>query len=103
MLDFLSHVLIALGSASVLVGSIGVNRLPDFYTRSHASGKPDTLGLILVMTGLSFHDGFDLNTLKLLLIVALVALANPAATHALGRAAVANREIPWLGRKDTTR
>ena len=103
MLEVVSHVLVALGALSVLVGSIGVNRLPDFYTRSHASGKPDTLGLILVMTGLAFHDGVDLNTLKLLLVVALVALANPAATHALGRSAVTNRLMPWLGRKDATR
>ena len=103
MLDVLSHALVALGAFSVLVGSIGVNRLPDFYTRSHASGKPDTLGLILVMTGLAFREGFDLNTIKLLLIVVLVALANPAATHALGRSAVTNRLMPWLGRKDEAR
>lgn len=96
MLELLSHVLIGLGAVSLLIGSVGVNRLPDFYTRSHAAGKPDTLGLILTMTGLSFHQGIDLNTAKLLLIVVLVALANPAATHALGRAAVLTRQMPWL-------
>jgi multisubunit Na+/H+ antiporter MnhG subunit len=53
---------------------------------------------MLVMTGLAFYDGVDLNTAKLLLIVVLVAVANPAAAHALGRAAVLNRETPWLRR-----
>ena len=99
MLDILSHVLIALGTISVLVGSIGVNRLPDFFTRSHASGKPDTLGLMLVMTGLAFHEGVDLNTVKLLAIVVIVAVANPAATHAIGRAAILSRQVPWLRRE----
>ena len=96
MLELLSHVLIGLGALSVLIGSIGVNRLPDFYTRSHAAGKPDTLGLILTMVGLSVHEGLDLNTARLLLIVVLVAIANPAAAHALGRAAVFNQQVPWL-------
>lgn len=96
MLEILSHVLIALGTFSLLVASIGVNRLPDFYTRSHAASKPDTLGLILTMLGLSVHEGIDLNTAKLLMIVVFVALANPAATHALGRAAMLNKQIPWL-------
>ena len=96
MLELLSHVLIGLGALSLLIGSIGVNRLPDFYTRSHASGKPDTLGLILTMTGLSVHEGLDLITARLLLIVVLVAIAHPAATHSLGRAAIFNRQVPWL-------
>lgn len=99
MLDVVSHVLIALGTLSVLVGSIGVNRLPDFFTRSHASGKPDTLGLMLVMTGLAFREGIDLNTVKLLAIVVIVAVANPAATHAIGRAAILGRQVPWLRRE----
>ncbi len=96
MLEILSHVLVALGAGSLLIASIGVNRLPDFFTRSHAASKPDTLGLILTMLGLSVHEGLDLNTIKLLLIVVLVAIANPVATHALGRAAISNRQIPWL-------
>lgn len=96
MLEILSHVLVALGAGSLLVASIGVNRLPDFFTRSHAASKPDTLGLILTMLGLSVREGLDLNTIKLLMIVALVAIANPVATHALGRAAILNKQIPWL-------
>lgn len=103
MLDVLSHVLVALGSVSVLIGSIGVNRLPDFFTRSHASGKLDTLGLMLVMTGLAFREGIDLNTVKLLAVVVIVAVANPTATHALGRAAILNRQMPWLRREESER
>jgi multicomponent Na+:H+ antiporter subunit G len=71
----------------LLVGSIGLIRLPDFYSRSHATGKADTLGILLIIVGLVFYEGFTLNSAKLLIIFTFVALTNPTATHALARAA----------------
>ena len=35
-------VLVAAGAFFLLVGSIGVVRLPDFYTRIHAVGKSES-------------------------------------------------------------
>lgn len=103
MLEWISHVLIALGALALLVGSVGVIRLPDFFTRSHASSKPDTVGLILTMAGLALREGTDLNPAKLLTVVLLVAVAGPAATHALGRAAVLRNRVPWLRRDGAAR
>jgi multicomponent Na+:H+ antiporter subunit G len=40
-------------------------------------------------------EGFSLTSLKLLLVVAFVSLANPTATHALGRAAVRSGLRAW--------
>ena len=40
------------GLVFVLSGSIGVLRLPDFYTRLHAAGMTDTMGAELVIAGL---------------------------------------------------
>ncbi|MAE70121.1 MAG: cation:proton antiporter [Gemmatimonadetes bacterium] len=91
----LGLVLLFAGACFVLIGSIGVIRLPDFYTRAHAASKPDTLGLVLSMAGLAIIQGGDLSSIKLLLIVAFVAIANPAATHALGRSAVRSGLEPW--------
>ncbi len=82
------------GTALLFIGAVGVNRLPDFYTRSHAATKPDTLGLIALMLGLALYDGFTLSSIKMLLIILFVALANPVATHALGRAAIRNGLLP---------
>lgn len=87
------------GVVFALIGSIGVVRLPDFYSRTHASSKLDTLALGLVMIGLAILNGFDLNSAKLLLILLFVSVANPAAAHALGRAAVRSGLAPWT-RKD---
>ncbi len=71
----------------ILAGVIGVLRLPDFYCRLHAMGKCDTLGVALLLGALAFAEGVSLVSVKILLIVVFVALANPTATHALGRAA----------------
>jgi len=91
---YLAKALMVIGTALLFVAAIGVNRLPDFYTRAHAATKPDTLGLISLMLGLSIYHGFDLSSVKMLLIVVFVALANPAATHALGKAAIHNGLLP---------
>lgn len=96
IVDIASRVLICAGAAFLLIGSVGVNRLPDFYSRAHAASKPDTLGLIFGMLGLALYDGLDLNSAKLLLIILIAAIGNPTATHALGRAAIRTGLVPWM-------
>lgn len=51
--NILTIVLVLGGTIFMLVGSIGLNRLPDFYTRAHASGKVDTLGILMFVSGLA--------------------------------------------------
>lgn len=70
------------------VASLGVLRLPDFYTRLHAVGKAETLGVLLTLTGLVVWEGLTLTTLKLLFVAAFFFLTNPTATHAIARAAL---------------
>ena len=86
-MNMLCLILIILGVFFLAVSSIGVLRLPDFYTRSHAASKADTLGVSLVIIGLAWHLGFDLNSFKLLLIPLFMGLANPVAAHAMVHAA----------------
>ena len=45
--------LVTLGVIFSVIGSIGVIRFPDFYSRAHAASKPDTLGLMLTVFGLA--------------------------------------------------
>ncbi len=87
--------MLVLGFGFVLAGVIGILRLPDFYCRLHAMGKCDTLGVALMLGGVAVLEGFSLTSLKLLLVVAFVSLANPTATHALGRAAVRSGLRAW--------
>lgn len=96
LLHVLALVVLTAGSFFLLVGSIGLVRFPDFYTRCHATGKSDTLGVMLVILGFILIEGLTLNSAKLLIILAFVGLTNPTATHALARAAFRFGLKPWF-------
>ena len=91
-------VLVLTGIMFMLVGSIGILRLPDFFSRSHATSKSDTLGILFVISGLVVYEGFTQSGLKLILIILFIALSNPIGTHALARSAVRRGLKPLLGR-----
>jgi len=100
ILDWIGRILLGGGVVFLLLGSVGVLRLPDFYTRAHAASKPDTLGIVLCMSGLAILEGATINSAKLMLILVFVTLANPAAIHALGRAALRSGLRPWTRSSD---
>ncbi|MBI4536227.1 MAG: monovalent cation/H(+) antiporter subunit G [Ignavibacteriae bacterium] len=86
--DLIAVLMIGAGAFFMLVASIGIIRLPDFYTRVHAMGKGDTLGIMLILLGLCVYEGFSLSSAKLLIALFFVGLTNPVATHALVGAAL---------------
>ncbi|SMO37708.1 monovalent cation/H(+) antiporter subunit G [Gracilimonas mengyeensis] len=86
--SILSIICIVAGIFFLLIGSIGIIRLPDFYSRTHATSKSDTLGMMLVILGLMIFEGLTINTGKLFLILLFILLANPIGAHALARAAL---------------
>jgi multicomponent Na+:H+ antiporter subunit G len=94
-MTILAIVLMVIGAFFMTVSCIGLIRLPDFYTRTHAVGKSETLGAILVLGGLAIYNGFALTTVKVLFILVFVLLANPTATHAILRAALRSGLEPW--------
>lgn len=100
ILEGLAVLLLSMGCVFLVLGSIGVIRFPDFYCRTHAMSKPDTMGIILAMTGMALLNGWDINSLKLILVVLFAVVANPAAAHALGRAAMKTGLEPWGKNKD---
>jgi len=86
--DILSLLMVSVGTFFMFVSSVGIIRLPDFYTRIHAMGKGDTFGIMLILFGLCIHEGFTLVTAKLILALVFVGVTNPVASHALARAAL---------------
>lgn len=92
----LAAILMLSGIFFLTVSSLGIFRLPDFYSRTHAVGKSETLGAMLMLGGLATYNGFELNSLKLLLVLVFIALANPTATHAIARAAIRSGLQPWV-------
>ena len=92
-------VLMVGGVFFLTVSSIGLLRLPDFYARTHAVGKSETLGAILTLSGLAVYNGWELSTFKILFILIFVLIANPTATHAIARAALRSGLPPWTREK----
>jgi len=81
----ISWALIALGLLLVLIGTLGVLRLPDVYSRLQASGVSDNAGLGLVLVGLIARNGFDKADLILGLLLVLLLLTNPIVTHSIAK------------------
>lgn len=94
LIDVLSGLVLLGGVFFIVVGSVGMLRMPDFYTRMHAAGIIDTLGAGLILLGLMIQAGWTLITVKLLLILAFLWLTSPTACHALVRAALADPANP---------
>jgi multicomponent Na+:H+ antiporter subunit G len=88
IIDAVSWALLASGSFLVVVGALGLIRMPDFYTRMHAAGITDTLGADLILAGLMVQAGFSLVTVKLVLIGAFLFFTSPTSTHAIANAAL---------------
>lgn len=95
LLDLLSWVSLLAGGFFMLVGGIGILRMPDFFTRLHAASITDTAGAALVLFGLMLQGGLTLITVKLVLILILLFMTSPTASHALARAALSDNLKPW--------
>lgn len=95
MLDILSWIIILVGAGFSIVGAIGLLRFPDFYTRLHAAGITDTLGVWLILLGTLLQVESWLVAIKLMLIVVFLFFTSPTATHALARAALTSGLKPW--------
>ena len=95
--EVLSWILIGAGSVFVIIGGVGMLRLPDFYTRIHAAGITDTMGSWLILVGLMFQSGWNLVTAKLVFLMFFMVATSPLASHALAKAAFLRDLKPLLG------
>lgn len=98
-----SWVLLGSGSFFLLVGGIGILRLPDVYARLHAAGVTDTLGAFLILAGLGVQAGFSLISFKLLLILVFMWMTSPVASHALAQASLYAGRKPQLKANHVTK
>jgi multicomponent Na+:H+ antiporter subunit G len=94
-MDILSIIFIVAGLFFLIVAAIGVIRLPDVFSRSHAVSLTDTLGAFLMLVGIALHEGLGINMLKILMVLALLYILNPVISHATLRAARRSGLKPW--------
>jgi len=80
--------LLLAGGLLLVVAAWGVIRLPDALSRQHAATKAGTLAVALVCLGGMLMAGEAAWTVRLAMIVVLLLLTLPVASHLLARAAV---------------
>jgi multicomponent Na+:H+ antiporter subunit G len=81
-----------------LTGTIGILRMPDVYTRIQCSSKTITMGALPLLAALAIAEGpFTTYGARALIVGVLVLVVNPAASHALARAAYKTGVPMWTG------
>ena len=86
-----------IGSIFLLLGALGLLRMPDVYNRMQAGTKATTLGSILFLSGIAVGFESAAVTWKIILLILFIIFTNPISSHALARAA------HWAGIKLTER
>lgn len=89
IVEYAAAILMVTGGLMSLVSAIGLIRLPDVYTRSHAATKSSTLAVLLTLLGgfLYFWALERFISVRLLLGIIFVFLTAPVAGHVIIRAA----------------
>ena len=88
IVDALSWICILIGAFFIISGAIGILRLPDVFTRLHGASMIDTAGAGFLILGMILQAGWTLESLKLLIVLAIFFFTLPVAGHALSQAAL---------------
>jgi multicomponent Na+:H+ antiporter subunit G len=98
--DIVAAVLCCIGTFFFLLGTTGLLRMPDIFTRLHPSTKCDTLGGCSVIIGMAVYSGWSWDVLKLVLIACFLLLSSATCGHAIGRSAVRSNIECWKKREE---
>ncbi|OQX72331.1 MAG: Na+/H+ antiporter subunit G [Bacteroidetes bacterium 4484_249] len=99
ILEIIGSILILIGSAFLLLGALGIFRMPDVYNRLQAGTKATTLGAMSLIIGVGFLEPSWM--MKSFIIVVFIAFSNPISSHALARAMYKRKRYPIIkGDKD---
>ena len=88
----LCALLTAFGLFVLLSGVVGVYRFREPLKRIHAAGLFDTLGILAMLLGLMLATGFSLTTVKLAVIIAVLWMTSPVASHLIALMEVTTSE-----------
>ena len=90
MSEYVVSAALLVGAFFILVGSVGLLRLPDFYARLHAPTKATTLGLgaVLIASMVYFGVMRGAPSLHELLITLFLFMTAPVSAYLLAQAAL---------------
>ncbi|MEM5517967.1 monovalent cation/H(+) antiporter subunit G [Henriciella sp. AS95] len=87
------------GAVLAIIGTVGVLRFPDFYTRLHAASIIDTGSATILIVGMALLAPTWLVVFKLAAIWLFLFLTGPTGSHALANAAHTAGLQPVIGRR----
>lgn len=90
MLEYVLSFLILTGAVFTFIGSLGLARLRDFYTRLHGPTKATTLGVgsLLIASAVHFSIGGEAVSLHEVLVTLFLFITAPVSAHLLAKAAL---------------
>lgn len=93
VLGVLGDGLMVVGGMFMLLGAVGLVRMPDVFNRIQAATKAVTLGTLALLAGVLAHhpDWWA----KIVVIVVFVAITSPVGSSTIARAALAAGARPW--------
>ena len=88
------------GGILAVIGTIGVLRFPDFYTRLHAASVTDTAAATLAVAGMILLAPTWIVAFKLVAVWLFLFLTGPTSSHAVANAAHVAGLQPLIGRQN---
>jgi multicomponent K+:H+ antiporter subunit G len=90
MVEWMVSGAVLVGAFFVLVGSLGLVRFRDFFTRLHAPTKATTLGLGALLLASMVHFGFSTGhpSMHEFLIILFLFMSAPVSAHLMAKAAM---------------
>jgi len=85
ILQVITMLAVIIGAAFSILGILGVFRLPDVYTRLHATGKVGVFGVVFLL--IATVAWLPTGRTKGLALILFLLLAGPVTSHALASAA----------------
>jgi len=86
-MEIVGNVIISAGIVFMLFGVIGIFKFKNFYLRMLVTTKIDTVGALTLLIGMALKHGFSFFSLKILLLLCLMVILNPVASHFVARSA----------------
>lgn len=99
-IEIITAVFIVLGGLFMLIGSVGLSRLPDFYMRLHAPTKATTLGIgsLLIASMIFFSYQNSHFSIHEILVTLFLFITAPVSAHMMAKAAI---HVKTRSRSDT--
>ena len=86
-MELIGDIIIAVGTLFIFFGIVGIFKFDSFYTRILVAAKIDIVGIITIIIGIVVKHGLSFFSAKSLLLLGIMMIITPLASHMIARAA----------------